>query len=144
MKARTITLEIIIALLALLWLYAALSKWADASNFYRQVTWNKITGQNGAFLFYALPIAELLTAGMLFISRTRRFALYLSGFMLVIFTAYIIYILYFAPTTPCSCGGVISKMSWGQHLVFNCSYLLLNIIAIVLQRRAYYLNANMA
>jgi putative oxidoreductase len=36
---------------------------------------------------------------------------------------------------PCSCGGVISSMSWKQHLVFNVHCIAINIVAINLFKR---------
>ncbi|MEJ0031509.1 MAG: MauE/DoxX family redox-associated membrane protein [Bacteroidota bacterium] len=41
---------------------------------------------------------------------------------MVMFTAYIVVITRFSEYTPCSCGGVLEKMSWDQHLVFNIGF----------------------
>jgi len=32
---------------------------------------------------------------------------------------------------PCSCGGIIAKLSWGQHLVFNLIFLGLALIGFM-------------
>jgi len=31
---------------------------------------------------------------------------------------------------PCSCGGVLEKMSWSDHLVFNISFVILSLVAL--------------
>jgi len=41
----------------------------------------------------------------------------------------------FAPKLPCSCGGVIQKMTWGQHVIFNLFFTLLALVGIWLARK---------
>jgi hypothetical protein len=59
-------------------------------------------------------------------------ALYASLTLMTIFTAYIIAILQFSYTIPCSCGGVLSKLSWQTHLVFNIGFMVLAAAGILL------------
>src|SRR5690606_12191987 len=33
---------------------------------------------------------------------------------------------------PCSCGGVLEKMGWTEHLVFNISFIVLAFVGILL------------
>ncbi|WP_394353134.1 MauE/DoxX family redox-associated membrane protein [Mucilaginibacter humi] len=42
----------------------------------------------------------------------------------------------FFPLVPCSCGGVVRKMSWRLHLVFNVFFLLLSSLGIYTERKA--------
>lgn len=128
MKARKITLEIIAGLLVLLWVYAALSKWLDYYTLVRNLKSIPWFGQYAGFISIAIPLSELIVAGLLLFDKSKKVGFVLSAALLVIFTGYIIYILNFAANIPCSCGGVISGMSWTQHLIFNIAYLLLNII----------------
>jgi hypothetical protein len=51
------------------------------------------------------------------------------------FTLYIGYMVSFAEKLPCSCGGVISKMTWNQHLVFNIFFTLLSLLGVILEKR---------
>ena len=53
---------------------------------------------------------------------------------MTIFTLYIGYMVAFVPKLPCSCGGIIQKMSWNQHLIFNVGFILLGVYAIWLDR----------
>ncbi|MEQ8421197.1 MAG: hypothetical protein RIB64_14400, partial [Arenibacter algicola] len=50
--------------------------------------------------------------------------------LMLLFTGYTVAIVFFAPYRPCSCGGVISLLSWEQHLVLNAILLLLALMAI--------------
>lgn len=49
------------------------------------------------------------------------------------FTAYIVIILHFSYFVPCSCGGILEKLGWTEHLIFNVVFVLLAIVAILLQ-----------
>ncbi len=51
---------------------------------------------------------------------------------MVMFTAYIVLITRFSDYVPCSCGGVLEKLSWDQHLVFNIGFVVLGFMAIVI------------
>jgi hypothetical protein len=52
---------------------------------------------------------------------------------MVMFTAYIVAILNFSNYVPCSCGGVLEKLGWREHLIFNSAFVVLGLIGIVLQ-----------
>jgi len=56
--------------------------------------------------------------------------LYASYFLMAMFSAYIVAITRFSEYIPCSCGGVLERMNWNQHLVFNLLVVLLTAIVI--------------
>uniref|UniRef100_UPI003743C6E5 MauE/DoxX family redox-associated membrane protein n=1 Tax=Pedobacter schmidteae TaxID=2201271 RepID=UPI003743C6E5 len=90
---------------------------------------------NGILFSVLIPFSELLIVLFLLFDKTRMPALISSFALLIIFTAYIVYILNFAPSVPCSCGGVISKLSWSGHLVFNGAFITIHFIGIILLRQ---------
>jgi hypothetical protein len=47
------------------------------------------------------------------------------------FTTYIIIITRFSPYVPCSCGGVLQKLGWTEHLVFNIVFVVLAATGII-------------
>lgn len=51
---------------------------------------------------------------------------------MAMFTTYIFIILNFSTFVPCSCGGILEKMGWTEHLIFNISFLLLAVLGIFL------------
>lgn len=127
---KNITIEIISSLLILLFVYAGLSKLFNYSEFKNQLLASPLFQQYGSTIAIVLPLVELLTAAMLAINITRRTGLIISFLMMTLFTAYIIYMLFFASYLPCSCGGVLKNMTWNQHLVFNVFFLLLSLAGI--------------
>ncbi len=139
MSARTTyrILETMIALFVLLFVYAAFSKLADYQNFKDNIVF--ITGQPklAALLANSLLIAEIVIALLLCINRSRLPGLYAFVALLLLFTAYIVYLLLSGRNLPCSCGGVISSLTWKQHLLFNACFLVAGIAAILLQRTIY-------
>lgn len=119
-------------LFILLFVYAAVSKLLDFETFETQL------GQSPLLSAYAKPVAigvpflELLISVLLMFKRFRTLALFASFTLMVMFTAYIYIILNFSDFIPCSCGGVLEKMSWTQHLVFNVIFIVLAALAIFL------------
>lgn len=132
---KKVILEIIVAILMLFWVYAGLTKLLDYDTYWRQV--GNIVGNDALakFLAIVLPLTQLVIAASLF--WNRRIALIASLGMISFFTGYIVCVLYFAPVTPCSCTGIITGLNWQQHLVFNTAILLLNSIAILINKIRY-------
>jgi len=90
------------------------------------------------FLVFGLPSVEIATALALIFERTRLIGFYTSFVLMILFTIYITVILaHFFGYIPCSCGGVIEKLTWGQHLVFNLFFVALAFIGILLQRSKF-------
>ena len=132
---RSTVVEIISSLLVLLFVYSALSKLFDYSTFKLQLSKSPYITDFAFLIAWALPVVELLIAVLLFFNRTRLAALYGSLFLMTMFTAYIYSMLNFSYYIPCSCGGVLSKMTWGQHLWFNIFFVAISITGILLQVR---------
>jgi hypothetical protein len=83
----------------------------------------------------AVPLIELLVAVSLMFSKTRRVGLYGSFILMIIFTAYVGLLLSTVKHLPCTCGGVLRDMSWGQHLWFNIFFTILAFIGIRLHSK---------
>jgi hypothetical protein len=134
MKRSTIV-EIISNLLVLLFMYAAVSKLLDYQTFKVQLSKSPFITQFAGITAWALPIGEILVAVALTFKATRLVGLYASLFLMTMFTAYIYAMLNYSYYIPCSCGGVLSKMTWGQHLWFNLFFVAISIIGILFQAR---------
>jgi putative oxidoreductase len=75
----------------------------------------------------------------LMFERTRLAGFYASLALMIVFTIYTgIILLHFFRYIPCSCGGVIKKLTWKQHLVFNLFFVVLSILGIILKRGKYF------
>jgi len=135
-----IILEILTALLILLWVYAAVSKLLDYDQFKWQLGNSPLIPLFVTVLAWLLPTIEIVTAGMLTVKSTRFYGFAASLFLLAVFTGYIAGMLLFDSHLPCSCGGIISGFTWKEHLIFNLFFIVLSTVSIVLEKnekRAY-------
>ena len=118
-------------ILILLFVYAAVSKWLDLAAFRHQMRNQTFPHWLADILVYALPLFELITVALLFSAKTQLKGLWLSLILLLAFTGYILLVLFqFWDRVPCSCGGILSQMSWTTHLIFNLVMLTINVIAL--------------
>ncbi|WP_291068593.1 MULTISPECIES: DoxX family protein [unclassified Empedobacter] len=117
-------------LFIVLFVYAAVSKLMDFETFQTQLGQSPLLASYAISISYGIIILELVTAVLLMFERTRKIALQISLLLMVMFTTYIVIILHFTPFTPCSCGGVLEKMGWTEHLIFNVVFVGLALIGI--------------
>lgn len=130
---RSTVLEVISALFILLFVYTAVSKLSDYQGFVSTLSRSPLIGNKAGTIGWALPAVELLISALLFTPKFRRVGLYSSLALMVFFTGYLSYMIYFAGgDLPCSCGGVLNKMSWKQHLVFNICFTILGLLGAIL------------
>ena len=132
---KKLLVEVICLLFILLFVYAASTKLMEYEKFRVQIGQSPVLTSIGGWISWLVPTIELLIAFMLIIPRLRLLALYASFSLMVMFTAYIFIILNYSPFVPCSCGGILEKMGWEEHLVFNSVFVLLALTAILLLSR---------
>src|ERR1700754_3897253 len=136
MLKRQVLLECISALLILLFLYASLSKFLDFHSFKNEMDNQPFSNDWTPYLIWFVPCSEILTCVLLLFERTRLIGLYSFLGLMSLFTIYtIIILLNFFSYIPCSCGGVIRRLTWTQHLFLNLFYVALSIVGIILQQR---------
>jgi hypothetical protein len=123
--------EIISVLLIILFVYASLSKLLSHEDFSVQLSNSPILTKTSGTLVWFVPVLEILLAVTLATPSLRLYGLYGSLTLMAIFTSYIIAILQFSYTIPCSCGGVLSKLTWQTHLVFNIGFTILSAAGIL-------------
>ncbi|MCX2681940.1 hypothetical protein OOZ15_18460 [Galbibacter sp. EGI 63066] len=124
--------EIISMLFILLFVYAAVNKLWDLENFRIQLGQSPMLTSMGDWVAWIVPAIELVIAGMLIVPRLRHTALYAAFSLMTMFTAYIYIILTYSPYVPCSCGGILEKMGWKEHLIFNSVFVLLAMTGILI------------
>jgi len=134
MKRKIVT-ETISCMLIVLFVYAAISKLLDYGTFLLQLGKSPFITVFAPFIVWALPLIELACVALLLFRKTKIWGLYGSLFLMTLFTAYIYSMLHYSYYVPCSCGGILSKMSWTQHLWFNIAFVLLSILGILLEAR---------
>jgi hypothetical protein len=120
--------------LAALLLYAGVIKISNPALFQLQMSKSPLLPASLIpFISYALPIAEITIALFLFTGILKRLSLYASFTIMSLFTAYlsILYLLFKGADLPCSCGGILGKMSYPTHIAFNLFFTLLAGLAVV-------------
>lgn len=123
---------IVCFLLIFLFVYTAVSKLGDVHQFSADMQNQPLPAMLKNNLVWALPASELLAAGLLAFDRTRLTGLFVSLILMLTFTLYVAMVLLNVfDYVPCSCGAVISSLSWGQHLVFNLFFIIISLIAIL-------------
>ena len=123
-------------LFILLFVYAAVSKLINHHQFYNDLRNSIVFGNQvvSEIMSWGIPVLELVIALLLVIPKFNKKGLYMALILMTGFTLYIGGTLLInelgIAELPCSCGGVISHLSWQQHLLFNTFFVLLGIIAI--------------
>lgn len=126
---------VIAGLFIMLWIYAATSKLLDYQTFQVQLGQSPLLTPISSFVAWCIPLTEIGIAVLLFTERFRLWGLYLSFALMSLFTVYIFAVTRFSDDVPCSCGGILEKMSWGEHLVFNVIFMMLAALGVVLQTK---------
>ena|SRR2546428_1447816 len=126
-------IEIISALLIVLFTYAAISKLLDHAAFYTELRKSPLLHASAGAVTWLIPLAELIISLLIALKSTRLLGLYSSLFLLVVFTAYLIITINFSYYVPCSCGGLLSDLSWDTHILFNLFFIAINVGAIILE-----------
>jgi len=131
---RTTVIEAITILTLSLFLYAAISKIMDYAVFKEQLAESPLLSFAAKPIVIGVPIVEFALVILLAVPRWRLKGLYASLVLLAAFTIYIIVMMTTSDHLPCSCGGLLSQLSWKAHIFFNGGFILLNAIAIRLEK----------
>ncbi|MBS4063491.1 MAG: hypothetical protein KGZ74_02980 [Chitinophagaceae bacterium] len=118
------------SLLIVLYTYTGISKLSEYERFKGSLRRSPLIDQGADIIAWLLPATELVVVLLLFFGRSRKQGLYASLTLLVLFTLYLLYMVLFVADLPCSCGGVLQKMSWGQHVWFNLFFICINVLGL--------------
>lgn len=132
-RFKKITVDIVCLLYILLFVYAALSKLLDFERFEVQLAQSPLLSAFASFISGSVIVIELIAAVLLMFTQTRSVGLYISLSLMSMFSVYIFIILNYSSFIPCSCGGILEKMDWNSHLIFNLFFVALAVTAILLQ-----------
>jgi uncharacterized membrane protein YphA (DoxX/SURF4 family) len=134
-QIRVIVIEIICLLYVLLFVYAATSKLLDFEHFRIELGQSPLLSAFADWISVLVPVAEYLTCLLIIITRLRVAGLFFAYGLMVMFTAYIFIILNYTSFVPCSCGGVLEKLDWKSHMIFNSLFVCLAITGILLYNK---------
>lgn len=131
-KLRKHAITGLCGLFTILFIYAAGSKLREFDLFRAQIGQSPMLTIWADVIVIVVPALELIIALLLNISKYRLIGLYSFFTMMVMFTAYIFLITHYADFVPCSCGGILSKMTWAIHFRFNLLFVGLSAVTIML------------
>lgn len=120
---------------ALLFIYAATSKLIEFQNFKLQIGQSPVIAAWAGVIVILIPTIEILLGILIMVARFRKFALWASFTVMAMFTVYIYLILNYSSYIPCSCGGILEKMTWTQHLYFNIIVTVAIAVAFLLEKK---------
>ncbi|WP_313420026.1 MauE/DoxX family redox-associated membrane protein [Sphingobacterium multivorum] len=134
-RASHITATSIRVFMILFWAYVALDKLWDLPGFHQALKLQPFPGWWAGILVWSLPLMELGIVILFSIhsfNNTKHLFFYpfvLSALLLTVFTVYIgLGVAGLYAQKPCGCASVLSRLSWGGHLVVNLLLLLLSIL----------------
>lgn len=122
--------ELICLLYILLFVYASVSKLLQIEHFRIQIGKSPLLSAFAEIVAWGVPISEIVISLLLMMPKLRRTGLWLAMGLMSMFTTYIFIILNFSSYIPCSCGGILEKMGWKEHLIFNLVFVFLAAIAL--------------
>ena len=117
-------------MLIFLFTYTGINKLIDHDVFYSSILQSPIIKNQAALISWLVPVFELLIVVMLVSRNYNHTGLLYSLLLLLMFTFYIAYMILFIPHLPCSCGGVLKKLSWNNHILFNSFLIIITFISL--------------
>ena len=129
------TVTVVAYFFIVLFVYAAVSKMRDFENFQVQLVQSPLLSAYAGFISYGVILLELMIALILAFPKGRKVGLYVSFGLMGAFTVYIYLILNYSDFVPCSCGGILEKMGWTEHLIFNVGSVVIAFVAIVFMEK---------
>lgn len=136
MKNR-LTPAVIPALLVFLFLYTGIEKLTAHRQLVTNLSAAPLLRPFAGILSLALPVIEMATAALLLFSKTRRAGYLIAIVLLSLFTVYLGVMLVTKQALPCSCGGIISSLTWPQHMILNLVCMALAFIAFKTEQNLY-------
>lgn len=135
-NTRNIIISAFSYMYVVMFIYAATSKFLDFGQFKIQLGQSPIITAYADWVAWGIPLTELVIAGLFLFPRLMLTAFYSSFSLMTMFTTYIILILNFSDYIPCSCGGILEKLGWTEHIVFNLVFIVIAAIGV------FYLERN--
>ena len=117
MKTNYIQTTVVI-LLCTLFIYAGIFKAMDYQLFLSDLSKSPLLVKyDKTILAPAVLGTEFLIVFLLAFNLTRKTGLFLSFFVMLLFTLYLSTLYFFYTNIPCSCGGILGKMSYPTHII---------------------------
>ena len=127
---RVLSADLVAPVLILLFGSAALRKVQSFDRFRGVLQKAPVIYLGADVVAWVVVLIEAAIVLLLLFPATRLKGLWASAGLLSLFTVYLLLMLAFAPHLPCSCGGVISGLSWKGHVGMNVGLVCATAVAI--------------
>ncbi|WP_298535858.1 MauE/DoxX family redox-associated membrane protein [uncultured Algibacter sp.] len=131
-KSCQLYLKTVRFLYIVLFVYTAVSKLINIEQFQFRLERFPFISTHAVWITWGIPILEILIAALFLFPKYTILALYSSLSLMSVFTIYILSVLKFGDSIPCSCGGVVSAMGWKEHIFFNGVFIAFSLIGILI------------
>lgn len=120
--------------LVILFLYAGLTKILEGNLFYQNLLGSPVIENDtiATLTSWLAPLLEILTSILLMSRKTRNKGFYLACFLLIIYTLYLLDLLFFSTGIPCTCRAFFQFLDWYGHLYFTIGCMLLVMLNIII------------
>ena len=122
-------------LLILLFGYAAVSKLLVYPKFVSQIGQSPVLQGMSPYIAWVIPAIELGICMLLILPKWKLTGFYAATGLMLVFTIYVLVIMYLSPIVPCSCGGILNGLGWKSHLVFNILFTGIACTGLLVEKR---------
>lgn len=129
-KSKRIIAEVTIYLFIALFVYTSYSKFETIEDFKTILGKSPLIGRYNTIIAWTIPIVEMVVVIFLLIPPTKKLGLFACLVTMLGFTSFLIYGLLSESKLPCHCGGVVSSLSWQEHIWFNLVFIILAIAGL--------------
>lgn len=135
MKKHIIT--VIVILISMLFTYAAIFKAMDYPLFLSDMSKSPLLVKYDKNLLAPVVLGtEFLIVILLAFPGTRKTGFFLSFFVMAMFSLYLSTLYFFFTNIPCSCGGILGKMPYPVHIVFNICFMVISGAGVLLSNKS--------
>lgn len=134
-KTREFIMDIAVYLFIILFMYTAASKLLTIKSFAATLAKSPFIGHLNNVVAWAIPVVEIIISLVLIFPAVRKTGMRAALLLMTVFTLYLTYMIFSGTKLPCHCGGVISSMSWQQHIWFNLGFIALAIVGLATQKK---------
>lgn len=132
---KEILYNLIICSFLVLFAVTAYDKLTTFKSFNTVLSRSVLIGSLSLFVASFVILSEIAITIFLCFPKSQKKALHVSLALLVVFTLYLTYMVITGDKTTCHCGGVISSLTWTQHIFFNLGFIVLALIGIKLNKK---------
>lgn len=124
--------QVISVFFILLFIYAAVTQLSHMDSFKSQLKQFPFVNVFATWLAWIIPAVLILISLLFLFTRLRRLGLLLAFILMLMFSIYFVAVLGSGIALPCSCRGIITSLSWEEHLVFNIGSTSLALLGLTL------------